>query len=260
MKNQVNSLPAFGGFLLAILVLPPASASVIELGFEPAAGNATVQASGNRTGTGGTNFFNLQNNLNNQFSSYGVIEWNLGAGAFTGAPAGLTAAEIGPLQLRLTQSNAGFSRDTSLRFYLWNNFTPGLAPGDTDMTFDSESLTGISDPPQAWFDTPHSLWELGTGNYAVTANGHVDTFTFNNFPLAARSHIASQLNSNGSLRIVAVSTRDDDFAGAATYAGFTNSTFTGPELSLTIIPEPGVLFSVLFGALLLSLPLRKLRR
>lgn len=153
------------------------SRASMVLGFEEAVANATVQQNGNRPGNNGTNFFNVQNNVTPQFASYGVIEWNLGSGDFTTAPPALTGTEVGAIQVRLTQSNASFSRDTTLRFYLWNNFSPVLAPGNAEMTFDTSELTGISDPPQLWFNTPHTLWELGTGNYAREENGYVDQFS-----------------------------------------------------------------------------------
>ena len=208
----------------------------IELGYDEAVANATVQQGGVRSGTSSTNFFNMQNNANGNFASYGVAEWNLGAGSFLNAPAGLVGDDIGGLSVRMTQDNPRFSSDTPLRFWLWSNTSPSLAPGSTEITFDSTAVGGISDPPQPWFSDPYSIWEIGTGNYIETVSGDQDIFTFDasSWDAAARDYVATQLNDSGLLRVVIESTLDTGANGSATYAGYTNSTYSGPELQLTV--------------------------
>ncbi len=225
-----------GIFMLSTAWTGMVFGQTIDLGYDEAVANATVQQGGARSGSSGTNFFNIQNNANGNFASYGVTEWNLGAGSFLNAPAGLVGDDIGGLSVRMTQSNASFSSDTPLRFWLWNNTTASIAPGSTDITFDPAAVGGISDPPQPWFSDPYSIWELGTGNYTVTASGDQDTFTFDAtlWDAAARDYVATQLNDSGLLRVVIESTLDTGANGTATYAGYTNATYTGPELQLTV--------------------------
>jgi fibronectin-binding autotransporter adhesin len=205
----------------------------IELGYDEAVANATVRDNGVQRAL---YYFNMQNNASGQYASYGVAEWNLGAGSFLNAPAGLVGDDIGGLSVRMTQSNASFSADTPLRFWLWNNTTTSIASGSTDITFDPTAVGGISDPPQPWFSDPYSIWELGTGNYIETASGDQDTFTFDasSWDAAARDYLAAQLNGDGLLRVVIESTLDTGAGSAATYAGYNNNTYTGPELRLTV--------------------------
>ena len=224
-----------GALLVAVLTVPAgAVAQTIDLGFDEAVANATVRPAGARSGGSGAAFFNVQSNANGNNSSYGVAEWNLGAGSFLNSPTGLTGTDIAGLGVRLTQSNASFSADTGLRFWLWDNTITSIAPGSTEVTFDLATVGGISVPPQPWFADPYRLWEIGTGSYTPTANGDQDTFLFTTtaWDPAARDYIASQLGSGGMLRVVIEATTPT--AGAATYAGFTNSSFAGPELQLTV--------------------------
>jgi fibronectin-binding autotransporter adhesin len=212
----------------------PAFAQTIDLGFDEAVANATVQPAGARSGNNGRNFLNIQSNANGNNSSYGAVEWNLGAGSFENAPAGLVGDDIAGLGIRLTQSLAGFSATTGLRFWLWDNNTPSLAPGSQEVTFDLAAVGGISTPPQPWFADPYRLWEIGTGSFAPTTNGDQNTFLFTTtgWNPAARDYVATQLNSGGLLRVVIEATTPN--TGAATYAGFSNSNFAGPELQLTV--------------------------
>jgi len=245
---RMTSMKLTASFAVILLSCALSWAS-IDLGYEVAVANATVQEAGNRSGGAGTNFFNIQNNFNPaQFASYGVAEWDLGAGTFLAAPSALTFSDILSLSVRLTQSNAAFSRDTTLRFYLWDNNTPSLAPGDSDITYDYSELGGISNPLQAWFNTPNNLWEIGTGAYVESSSGDQDVSTFDatTWPTAARTYVADQLNNDGAIRIVVESTRFDD-TGTATYAGNTNNSYSGPELSMTVIPEPGTWALVVTG-------------
>jgi len=231
---------ALGAMVVASWVGFAQAQVTVPLGYDEAVGNATVKPSGNRTGANGAAFFNVENSVNGVNASYGVAEWNLGAGSFVNRPDGLTGSDLRGFNVRLTQSNSAFSAATPLRFWLWNNNTPSLASGSTAMTFASTATGGITVPPasgtQSWFQSPYSLWTIGTGSYSVVANGQQDTFTFNtaSWDPAARGYVASQLQSGGILRVVFESTQSGTSSGAATYAGYTNSTYSGPELQILV--------------------------
>lgn len=233
LKGLTAKIPLVGGALLLALLAVPAGAvaQTIDLGFDEAVANATVQPAGARSGGSGTNFFNIQSNANGNFSSYGVAEWNLGAGSFLNSPTGLTGTDIAGLGVRLTQSNAGFSASTGLRFWLWDNTITSIAPGSTEVMFDLATVGGISVPPQPWFADPYRLWEIGTGSYTPTASGDQDTFVFTTtaWDPAARDYIASQLDSGGMLRVVIEATTPT--VGAATYAGFPTAVLSGRNYS-----------------------------
>lgn len=84
-----------------------------------------------------------------------------------------------------------------------------------------------------------TLYLLSNRTFMIDANGVVDTL---NFALngAVAGYVANQLTNGDWLRIL-VSPGDNGVA--ATDAGFTNTTYDSPLLSLTTqvaIPEPGV--------------------
>jgi hypothetical protein len=81
------------------------------------------------------------------------------------------------------------------------------------------------------------------------------TVTFNSLSSDASTALAALLNTGGAIRLVFT---PEDAATAATYAGFTNTTLLGPQLSVTTttgapVPEPASLDILLaLGGLLLA--------
>ena len=58
--------------------------------------------------------------------------------------------------------------------------------------------------------------------------------------------LLSALNSGGTLRLIVT---PDDAATAATYTGYTNTTYPGPTLELNAVPEPGAIALVSLAAM-----------
>ena len=227
---------------LTAAVAPVASAATL-----PAVDNATVQLAGPRGGTAGKDFFNFEGDANgvmgdSRFASYGVAD-------FAFAPASLGVGTVGSVDsfsLALTQSNAGFTADGGLTFYVSGATGTDIQNGTSPLTYapgaTPAGVGGSLDP----------LGLLGTGTFTrgtdttlgAAGNGQVDTYTFT--PTGnAQSILVDSINGGGTVRVVISPT---DPAVAATYAGFGNATvgLTGPQLTLTAtgggsVPEPASL-------------------
>lgn len=200
--------------------------------------NATVQPAGPRTGTNGKRFFNVEGNDFGQFASFGVIDFQLPTPT-------VPYVSVSGLALRLEQSNASFTTDGALNLWVSEATTVGIQPGDP-IAFDSTQL------PDGLGNQLDPLFALGQVNFVQVANGHVDEYAFNlDGPIA--SYVLSQLNAGGVLRVVV---SPGEGGVAATYAGFSNTTFSGPQLLIQAetIPEPsiGIACGLLAAATLLS--------
>ncbi len=206
--------------LLAALAVPAAEATPISA---EASDNATVQPAGPRSGSSGKNFFNVEGSANGSFASYGVADFAFGAQPYT--VIGINAAS-----LDLTQNNAAFSAAGNVVLSLdqkasLSDIQPG---GSSPLAFDGADPGTATDVGQGDLD----LLTLGAGPfaYAVVANGHVDSYALTISP-AVEAELISRLNATGTIRIV-LGTAD---AGvAATWAGFSNSTYAGPTLNLDV--------------------------
>jgi hypothetical protein len=75
---------------------------------------------------------------------------------------------------------------------------------------------------------------VGTGAYAVVANGAVDSYSLS-FSGGALTSLLSSINNGTPLRLVMTA---DTASTAATWAGFGNATLPGPTLEFTTVPEP----------------------
>lgn len=201
--------------------------------------NATVQPGGPRSGSSGKAFFNIEGSDNGNFASYGVVDFD-GTGVSFAGPIGA----ITGVKLFLTQSNAGFSTSGPVRVYLTPDTATDIQPGTSPLVFDP------SNPPGGIASGAFSaLYDLGVGNYVVGTSGDVDVFSFS-VSGAASTLLGSSLGAGGSsVRFVLAG---DAGSTAATYAGFSNTTFTGPQAQFEAeaVPEPATLAILGLGSLI----------
>jgi hypothetical protein len=222
--------------LMTILGFAPlADARIIS--FE-ATDNATVQPAGPRSGSSGKAFFNMEGSNNAAFASYGVIDFDFASLAppFGGPVTGITSAT-----LQMTQSNAAFSMPGPLSVYLTTQTAVDIQPGTSPLTYQGTNNGAASVGPQL---SPLTL--LGTGMYNVIANGTVDSYSLS-FTGAALTSLLNAMNNDTRLRLVVT---PDTAATAATYAGFTNNTLSGPTLVInaTVVPEAASITLLALGA------------
>ena len=143
------------------------------------------------------------------------------------------------LAVTLTQTDAAFTADGLLNFYLTQDTTTVATQTGSPLTFQSGSLPdGIGTQL-----SPRLL--LGQGTFTQVATGHADLFTFA-LNAAESAYLAGQLDGGGDVRVV-IGTADATVS--ATYDGFTNTTAgpPGPSVTLTTtvppsaVPEPAAL-------------------
>jgi len=224
--------------LVLLNVLPVAHAAVLE--DQLASNNATVQPAGPRSGGSGKNFFNIEGSSNGTFASYGVMDFTL-----TGVVLGPNEviASVNSITLTLTQDNSGFSESGPLSFYLTENTSVDIEPGTSPLFF-----TG-SDGAASFGSQLDPNYFLGSGNYVETSDGTQEVFVLN-IPLAANSYAVDLLANGGTLRLIAT---PDSATTAATYTGFSNSTYAGPtvdiDYTVATIPEPAALTLLGLGGL-----------
>jgi hypothetical protein len=210
----------------------------------PATNNATIQPAGPRPGVNGKQFFNMEGSANGAFASFGVVD-------FQSSPISIPINSIS-LTFNLTQANAAFTHDGSLLFYISIDTTTDIDPGVSPLVYDP------SDTPTGLGNQIRPLAFLGGGRFTQAASGTVDTFSLGSTIVVA-AYVAAQLSKGAPIRLV-IAPGDDTVA--ATYAGFSNTEFAGPELVLpgTAIPEPGTLGSVAMVLGVLTVGLAKMRR
>ena len=187
-----------------------------------AVNNATIQPAGPRPGVNGKQFFNMEGSGNGTFASFGVVDFQSG-------PMNVVVTS---LTIDLTQDNAAFTQNGTLNFYLSTDTATNIEPGTSPLIYNA------ADPPTGVGTQLSLLLLLGTGTFTQVTSGTIDSFSFS--PNAAvTSYLSSQLSTGGPIRLVIA---PGDATVAATYAGFSNSEFGGPELLLaTPAPEPGTL-------------------
>ncbi|MGE3242497.1 MAG: hypothetical protein AB7G28_12565 [Pirellulales bacterium] len=219
---KVKRLLVFSLALLAAGVMASAPVRAAFVSVE-ATDNATVQPGGPRSGTSGKNFYNLEGSNNTTFASFGVADFVFPA------PSG-TVTGVSGVTLKLTQSNAGFSMPGPVSFYLTDNTGVSIQPG----TPPAVAYQGSNDGAAAVDPVLSPLSLVGNGAYAVVANGAVDSYSLS-FSGGALTSLLGAINSGTPLRLVMTA---DTASTAATWAGFGNSTYAGPTLELTTVPEP----------------------
>lgn len=212
--------------------------------------NATVQPTGPRAPDAGKNFYNIEGSANGNFASYGVMDFTLVSEAI---PGGEMLSSLNSISISLTQSNAGFTNSGGMAFYLTTDTTTSINTGSP--------LTYNSSAGEEGLGTQLSQsYLLGTDVFTEVANGTVDTYTFDLTTLdpAAASFLSNLLQTGGTLRIIMTPT---DATTAATYAGFSNNTFSGPTVSIDYstapVPEPS---AIALGGLGLAMVLSRARQ
>jgi len=202
---------------VSLFVLVGSSARA-ERGSVLADDNATVQVNGPRMGDNGKRFFNMEGNQNGNFSSFGVADFtlsDLGSAFEEGKGSSLTVTFV--------QANSGFTHDGGLHFWLTTDTTTDIQPGD-----DPAVRFDLGDDPDGLTDQLSPRFFLGSGTFTEVADGQVDPFTFQ-LSRSAQHYLRHQIETKGKIRIV-VSPADGTVA--ATYAGYTNTEFSGPVLTV----------------------------
>ncbi|MEO1526213.1 MAG: PEP-CTERM sorting domain-containing protein [Planctomycetota bacterium] len=229
--------------VVPFLLLPIASAAEVTANFSAQVEEDEIDAF---NGNVDQAFFNVQGD-DDEFTVYTLAD-------FDSAMLGLSNLSIGDvngISLSLAQSNAFFSSNGAVEFF--------LAEDTREVTL-SDSARYISDGDNVGaevvgnaFGTLHAL---GGGTYTETATGDVDTFTLS-LDAAGEQFLIDQINSGGTLRIIGT---PGDLTVQATYSGATSllDPPAAPLLSITAIPEPG--FATLLGFGVAGIAVRRRRR
>ncbi len=194
--------------------------------------NLTVQPNGPRTGSSGLAFLNIEGSSYNNFASWGPLEFDT-----TGITCG-TGYEITSLQLTFTQSNAAFTTNGTVAFFVTQDTATSLAQSNTALTFNANALPyGLGTQLD-----PKTL--LGVGTFTQVATGAQDVYELANLPgfFATESYLLNQINGNQPSRLIVA---PNDATVAATWAGYTNSSYNGPTLAVTCSPNviPNILIN-----------------
>jgi hypothetical protein len=212
---------------VAMIALASATSAYAAAISTEAVDNATVQPAGPRSGASGKAFFNVEGSANGTFASYGVADFQFGAQPFT-------VVGINSASLTLVQSNAAFSTTGPFLISLDKKAVlSGIQPVTSPLAFDGVDPGTGADVGSGDLD----LLAIGGGpfTYTVVATGQVD-----NYPLslsaAVQAEIISRLNAAGTIRLV-LGTGASNLA--ATWAGATNTTLTGPTLNLDVVYDDG---------------------
>lgn len=201
--------------------------------------NATVQPAGVRSGSSGLAFFNVEGSDNGSFASYGAVRFDLSAvRSQLNAQFGAGGWVVDSVQLLLTQSNAGFTTDGLVDIYF--------------SASDTVSLTPPSPLTYGGFATDFAGATLAMG-YAFTefASGYVETHTLfsrGGSNSAGGNAIAADVLADEFTTLVL---RDASAGVAATYAGHSNFSYSGPTLAIeavAAVPEPATSVLLLCGA------------
>ncbi|MBX3095333.1 MAG: PEP-CTERM sorting domain-containing protein [Fimbriimonadaceae bacterium] len=232
MKKIALSLP--------LLALVATSHAFVSTPFE-AFDNATVRPTGPRTGSSGRAFMNIEGSANGDFASFGVADFDGSMIDFGGNQVDV----ITGITITLTQSNAGFTLDGPLSFFVTSNLRSIADGADIIYDFPNGGENGIG-------DQLNPIEFLGSGTFTEVATGEVDEYTFNSLSAGASAMLTAMYLGDSNVRIVIA---PDDPTTAATYAGYsnTNPLLIGPQLTLTgeAVPEPASMVALGLGALAL---------
>ncbi|HRI44526.1 MAG TPA: hypothetical protein PLL78_11535 [Fimbriimonadaceae bacterium] len=184
--------------------------------------NVTVQPAGPRQGANGLRFFNIEGNNYGAFASYGVTEFNVASLGIAG-----TVTDVSRLTLRLVAANAAFSYDGVCNIWLTSDTITSAAQSGSPLFYDANFLW---DGLGTQLDTK---WNLGQIMYEV-APGSGATFWLdvNSMSPASKAYLINQLN-NGSIVRMIVSPNENFVA--ATFAGYDNSTYSGPVMEVDVV-------------------------
>ncbi|MBI1191075.1 MAG: hypothetical protein GC200_10395 [Tepidisphaera sp.] len=192
--------------------------------------NGTIQAAGARSGANGNAFLNVEGDINGTFASYGGLRFDLAPiAAQFDAAYGTANWHVTQAYLFLQQSNAAFTVSGNVRIYWSNNDALDFTPGNTTTQY-ANFATDLADREVV----SDYAFTQGTGITIGTAQGNGTTeshllFDENGTNSTGGTNAANEINSGGGQLTLALSP-DQDFFVAATYAGRTNNTWTGPSL------------------------------
>ncbi len=226
----MKRIPHQLAYSLSICVLIWGSSSArADLFSALAVDNATVQVEGPRSGDNGKRFFNMEGNQNGDctvetvppcFASFGVADFDSDCLQIRGE-----IESIRSLTVTFVQSNAAFTHDGALHFWLTTDTTTDIQPGK-----DPAVKFLLADDPDGLAGQLTPRFFLGSGTFTQVEDGHPDPFSFR-LSRQAEHYLVRQIRHHGTIRI-AVSPADG--AVAATYAGFSNDEFSGPVITLDV--------------------------
>lgn len=173
-----------------------------------------------------------------EFGSYGISSFQFSSSDFGG-----TVTDITDVSIAYMQSNAGFTADGGVDFYVTFDSTVGGG----DYSGLSQTATGVGIDDSQFSDTPGMV---GSGTFTEVANGEVDSYSLS-FSGALESALIGAINNGDAFSIILGST-----GANATYAGLESNSYVangGSEpdskmtsLEITAVPEPSA-YAALLG-------------
>ena len=192
--------------------------------------NATVAATGVRAAPNGTNFFNIQGPdqvnvppaVNGANRSYGGLRFPIAAIATRlDAVWGAGGWDVDKVYLVLSQSNASFTTGGDVVLFHSNADSVNFTAGDTTTLFDNFA-TDFADRAQV---TGWTFTQVANG--AVESHLLYDSSASNT---AGGNALAAEIDSGAGDLTIVIKNSDTTTAVSATYAGNTNTLYSGPTL------------------------------
>ncbi len=189
------------------------------------------QPGGARSGSSGKAFFNIEGAALGNFSSYGIARFNIAAlkqSFDIGFGSGGWKLEL--VTVSLTQSNAAFSAAGEVGIRHTGDDTSSIQPGAGTFAY----------PVTGDFTDLGNLVDYTFTPVATGTAEHYTLFQAGGSNGAGASQLAADVLADNIVTLVFV---DLSSAVAATYAGATNFTLSGPTLGLSVsaVPVPAAL-------------------
>jgi len=185
---RIPSIPAIGGLLASILVMPVSAGTEVV-----ASKSLTIQPTGPRAGDAGSNYFNVEGKSNEKYASFGVLAFEI--------PKEIQGKRIRSLTLSVVQSIPRFAKDGGIEFFLAQDLSD-----EGELKFDPNASGGVGNQIR-------SLLPLGSGQFKKIETGKVDVFN-----LAVDDPVRERISERGKTCLVIVPANE---AVAATYFGAT---------------------------------------